>query len=211
MSTAAPSTVPPITSDAFEPAWDVVEVLPRQGDWSKSDYLWLTSRTNRLVELVNGRIEVLKVPTLTHQLIIQHLIKELDALNVGLAVIAGLRVQMRDENFRQPDITFLLNEHLSEAADEFWEKADLAVEVVSPDDPARDYVEKRAEYAGSGIPEYWIVDPMKRTVIILELIDGQYVDHGPCTVGQTAASKLIPQFVVNVDALFDAGRVKPKS
>ena len=210
MTTAAP-TPSPAPPDVIGPAWDIATLFPMQGHWSESEYLWLTDQTNRLVELVDGRIEVLKMPTLTHQAIIFYLMKLLDALNVGMPVFAGLRVRMRAKNFRQPDITFLLNEHLSEAADEFWQKADLAVEVVSPDDPNRDYVDKRKEYARCGISEYWIVDPKKRTVIILELVSGRYIDHGPYTAGQTATSKLLPQFFVNVDALFEAGRVHPKA
>ena len=43
-----------------------------------------------------------------------------------------------------------------------WAGADLAVEIVSPSDPNRDLVEKRAEYAAAEIAEYWIVDPRPR-------------------------------------------------
>lgn len=44
--------------------------------------------------------------------------------------------------------------------DAYWTGADLAVEVVSEDDPGRDLITKRLEYAQAGIPEYWIVDPL---------------------------------------------------
>ena len=33
------------------------ELLPRQGDWSHEDYLWLTDCGNRRVEFTDGRIE----------------------------------------------------------------------------------------------------------------------------------------------------------
>ena len=35
-------------------------------------------------------------------------------------------------------------------------------EVVSPDRPERDLVDKRIDYAEAGIPEYWVVDPHSR-------------------------------------------------
>ena len=54
------------------------------------------------------------------------------------------------------------------------------VEVVSPDDPGRDLVEKRADYAEAGIAEYWIADPRDQTIRVLTLQDGAYVEHG-CT------------------------------
>ncbi len=50
----------------------------------------------------------------------------------------------------------------------------LVVEVVSTNDPARDYRHKRSEYAVRGIPEYWIVDPAQKKVTILTLIEGFY-------------------------------------
>lgn len=50
----------------------------------------------------------------------------------------------------------------------------LVIEVVSPDEPARDYRHKRSEYAVRGIPEYWIVDPIQQKVTILTLVEGFY-------------------------------------
>ncbi|MDY7004422.1 MAG: Uma2 family endonuclease [Cyanobacteriota bacterium] len=52
----------------------------------------------------------------------------------------------------------------------------LVIEVVSPDNPARDYRYKRSEYAVRGIPEYWIVDPAKQQISVLTLNEGFYDD-----------------------------------
>lgn len=58
----------------------------------------------------------------------------------------------------------------------------LVVEVVSNSkkDKAsrqRDYIEKRQEYAERGIEEYWIVDPVAATILILQLKEGSYQEH----------------------------------
>jgi Uma2 family endonuclease len=43
----------------------------------------------------------------------------------------------------------------------------LAAEVVSPSSVKRDYETKREEYPAYGLLEYWIVDPLKRQVVLL--------------------------------------------
>ena len=55
----------------------------------------------------------------------------------------------------------------------------LVVEVVSPGEPGsnnydRDYVEKPKEYAQRGIPEFWLIDPMRAVVLVLTLVDSTY-------------------------------------
>lgn len=50
-----------------DPTWEVALLFPSQGEWSVADYLALN--TNHLVELSDGRLEVLAMPTEQHQLI----------------------------------------------------------------------------------------------------------------------------------------------
>ena len=52
----------------------------------------------------------------------------------------------------------------------------LVIEVVSPDNPARDYRYKCYEYAVRGIPEYWIIDPIQQQISVLTLNEGFYDD-----------------------------------
>ena len=88
-----------------------------------------------------------------------------------------------------------------------WAGVDLAIEVVSPDDPDRDYDEKRADYAEAGVPEYWIVDPRDRTpddgrgraVRVLTLDGGAYRE-AVFEEGETAASGVLPGFAADVSA-----------
>ena len=78
------------------------------------------------------------------------------------------------------------------------------VEVVSPDRPERDLVDKRMDYAEAGIPEYWIVDPRDETITVLELHADGYVEHGVYHRGGEAASPLLPGFGAVVAEVFDA-------
>ena len=86
----------------------------------------------------------------------------------------------------------------------FTEAAELVMEVVSPDDPARDYETKRRDYAAAGVPEYWVVDPAMKQVLVLRLAGAAYVEHGTFGSGRIATSHRLPGFSVDVDAMLAA-------
>ncbi len=90
------------------------------------------------------------------------------------------------------------------------EGADLVMEIVSPgtDNRARDFEDKRADYAKAKIPEYWIVDPETKTITVLTLSGKNYKVHGEFKAGQTATSKLLKGFKVAVSDVFAAGDAK---
>src|SRR5437588_1179782 len=96
------------------PTWDVARLYPDEGQWQESDYLEITQSTNRLVELADGFLEVLPMPTTSHQLIVQFLLMSLLKLDakkrVGTAVTAPLRVRLWTKMFREPDLVFMLDE-----------------------------------------------------------------------------------------------------
>jgi Uma2 family endonuclease len=188
-------------------AWEVAPLLPEQGDWSEQDYLWLTSRTNRLVEFSDGYVEVLPMPTDKHQSILGYLFLLLHACAErigGKVLVAALRVRLRTGKYREPDIVFLLSANDPRRHNEYWEGADLVVEIVSPDDPDRDIVIKRQEYAEIGIPEYWIVNPEDETITVLRLAHDVYIEYRAFRRGEMATSALLEGFAVSVDAVLDA-------
>ncbi len=185
----------------------VLDLDPLQGMWTEAQYLRLTEQTNRLVEFTNGTIEVLPVPTRTHQLILAFFYRAMLVLTQstnGIVLFAPLRVQVAPGHFREPDLVVLLDQHDPRNQDRYWLGADLVLEVVSPDKPERDLIEKRRDYAEAGIPEYWIVNPIDETVTVLTLEGDRYAEHGVFARGTTATSMLLENFAVNVDAVFDA-------
>jgi Uma2 family endonuclease len=187
-----------------EPAWEVARLFPAQGEWTEAEYLDLTRSTNRLVEFSDGVVEVLPMPTDLHQRIVAFLYRALFAFvsahDLGAVRFAALRVRLWEGKFREPDVLFLEAAHAARLGDEFWDGADLVMEVVSKDDPARDRDLKRAEYARAGIPEYWIVDPLEGRIVVLALPEGgaSYEVHGTFGRGERAASRLLPGFAVDV-------------
>lgn len=187
----------------------VRDAAPPQGAWGDSDYMWLASHTARPVELTDGRIEEPPMPTETHQLVLQYLHRAFAACVEplgGIALFAAFPLRIREGKFREPDLLVLLDGADTRRAETHWLGADLVLEVVSPDDPARDYVVKRGDYAEAGIPEYWIVDPRTETVTVLALRGDAYVEHGAHRQGETAVSPVLRGFGVEVDAIFEFAR-----
>ena len=143
-----------------QPAWDLALLYPMQGYWSDVEYLALTEGTNRLVELSDGSVEVLPMPTSSHQRILLYLFAQLQAFvlprKLGEVLCAALRVKIRDGKFREPDVVFMREVHRSRIGEEYWDGADLVMEVVSkvPESRKRDLLLKPLDYAEGGIAEY---------------------------------------------------------
>ena len=51
--------------------------------------------------------------------------------NLGEVLFAGVRVRLWPGKFREPDVLFMRAEHAGRITDEYWEGADLVMEVVS--------------------------------------------------------------------------------
>jgi len=199
----------PIPSEP-EPVWDIAQLFPPQGCWTEEEYLALD--TNRRVEFTDGFVEVLPVPTTLHHLILAFLYDAMrdfvKAGDLGLVLFAGIRIKIPGRSYREPDIVFMARSNAKRIANQFWTGADLAMEVVSEDDPDRDFVKKREEYAKASIPEYWIIDPQSGRIIVLTLPagGGRYAVHGEFSAGQLASSVLLPGFEVDVAKVFAVGR-----
>lgn len=189
------------------PVWRIATLFPYQGAWSEQEYLAL--ETNRRVEFDDGFVEVHDVPTDQHQAIILYLSIALNrfALQIGGVVrTAGLRLRLWDRKYREPDIVFLRDRDSNQRQENFWDGADLAIEIVSQslEDRVRDLVTKRTEYEQVGIQEYWIVDPEQETVTVLSLSGNVYTEQGLFGRGDVVASLLLPELALPVAEILDA-------
>ena len=202
------STIPAPQTSEPDYAWEVATLFPEQGRWSEEAYLDLTDGTNRRIELINGRLEFLPMPTELHQALVGFLYHALLSFvtkgKLGIVPFPPLRVRVPRGHFREPDVLFLRNENFHLRTNRIWSGADVVMEVVSPDpkDRKRDYDEKLVDYAEAGIAEYWIVDAERQSVIVHRLDGKHYAVHGQFTPGQQATSALLDGFAVDVSALF---------
>jgi Uma2 family endonuclease len=197
------TTIPGTSARALK-RW-LLDVLPGQGEWTEKEYLWLTDHTSRLVEFTDGYIEVLPMPTKRHQTVLRILFLAFNAFvdpRGGEVFFAALRLRIRKGKFREPDLLLLKDKDDPRDQERFWTGADLALEVVSKNKPARDLVHKRRDYAEGRVPEYWIVNPQDETITVLKLDGAAYVEHGVFQRGDKATSVVLRGFKVSVDDVF---------
>ena len=196
---------------AGEPAWEIARLFPNQGGWSVQEYFDL-SDCNRLVEYSRGFIEVLPMPTLDHQLIVQYLFmllrEHLVVSGPGLILVAPYRVRVDEKTYREPDVVVFLRADDDRIGEQFSDGADLVVEVLSESNRDHDLKTKRAEYAAAGIAEYWVVDPAEGRMVVLGLDPGgsTYVEHGTFARGDHASSRLLPGLEIDVEEMFSNPR-----
>jgi Uma2 family endonuclease len=189
-------------------------LFPAQGEWTETQYLALNG-TNRMVELSNGCLEVLPMPTPLHQRIVDFLFSMLKAFVVarglGEVFFAPLPVRLWAGKFREPDIMFFRPGRIVNPRKQ-PDGADLAMEIVSEgeENRERDLEIKRSEYAAAKIPEYWIVDPELNQITVLWLNGESYRVHGVFGAGAKATSLLLPGFEVDVDVVFAAASERQK-
>ncbi|WP_338043185.1 MULTISPECIES: Uma2 family endonuclease [Okeania] len=81
----------------------------------------------------------------------------------------------------------------------------LVVEVVNPGEIQRErnYIAKRIQYQDCGIPEYWIVDPETKTILILKLIGTSYTEVGSFSGNDLVLSPGFRRLNLKVSTVFD--------
>jgi Uma2 family endonuclease len=189
------------------PTWEVADIcLPYQGDWTVEEYLKLD--TNRLIEFTDGFLEFLPMPEEIHFFVQQFVFAAVEAFlrarGKGEARYAPFKVRVREGAVREPDVCVLLDEKDRRRARKYWGGADFVIEVVSPGGEQRDYLEKRGDYANAKIPEYWIVDPFRKELLILRLAGTSYAEHQVVRPGEIASSLVMPGFRLDMGACFAA-------
>ncbi|NEQ08963.1 MAG: Uma2 family endonuclease, partial [Moorea sp. SIO4E2] len=81
----------------------------------------------------------------------------------------------------------------------------LVVEVVSPGElqRERDYIAKRIQYQDCAIPEYWIVDPESKTILVLKLTGTSYTEVGSFSGDELVLSPGFKDITLKVSGVFD--------
>ena len=131
------------------------------------------------VELIDGKFYEMTAPSVNHQILLAELSvlihKYLLSANSKCRVFfAPFDVQLDMDNYTmvQPDIMIICDRRKYENGIRLYGAPDFIIEVISPSNPAHDYLLKLNKYLNAGVSEYWIVDPLKKQVIAYLLEEG---------------------------------------
>lgn len=169
-------------------------------------------------ELVRGELVELPPESEPNNWLANYLQFLLVAANVAplrLIKIHALELQVpvlqpNDAANRYPDLVVLRPEHLELTQRRLTITRNmpprLVVEIVSPGktNRDRDYVSKRAQYAALRVPEYWLVDPAAKTVMVLSLAGEIYQEIGVFGLQRAIASVEFPDLTLKASQIFEA-------
>lgn len=141
-----------------------------EADWNRERWELLPDDGNRY-EVIDGVLYMTTAPSYFHQWIIRqivrHLFRQIDEPGVGITTWAPVGLFMPGCEPVQPDIVVIRNSDLDIIHDRrIFGIPALLIEVLSPTNPETDLRIKRGAYARAEVPEYWIVRPATRDVLL---------------------------------------------
>ncbi len=173
---------------------------------SFEEYKSYDDGTNRRYELVDGQLVEMPPASFLHSDIIDFIADCFKA--IALEYKLDIKVKTGDVGIRTgmnssriPDISVIdgqvYSSYRRDKSAVIEDGLMLAVEVVSPgsEQIERDYTDKAIEYQNTGIPEYWIVDPIEQKITVLVLDKGSYTKT-LITGSKAIASPTFPQLKV---------------
>jgi Uma2 family endonuclease len=164
-------------------------------------------------ELVNGRLEAMNPPRLEHFLVAKFiesvLEREIQRQQRPWLCFRDAGIRTGFSKSRLADlcvVTLPQAQQLSQQSLVFQTPPLLVVEVVSPESVSRDYRYRRSEYAAAEISEYWIVDPLRQRVAVLQLEEGLYEDTD-FAAADLLESRVFPELNLSVRQIFEAANL----
>ncbi|HEV7506160.1 MAG TPA: Uma2 family endonuclease [Thermoanaerobaculia bacterium] len=197
-----------------EPAYPLTpsddrDLWPGPGHWTFEDYLRLPDDGQRY-EVLRGKLYVTPAPAYDHQFPVTKLTSFLDVFvtkrDLGVLLVAPFDVRLPERlaDPVEPDLVFFRKGNEPQSGDKYFEGVpDLVIEVLSPKSRRVDHGTKMEIYREAGIPEYWLVDPLARAVLIYRLDEGRvYVEWARARESQTVTSAVLPGLKLTVSSIF---------
>jgi Uma2 family endonuclease len=161
-------------------------------------------------EILDGEHYVTPSPMKVHQSSSGHLFARLYLFvtehELGTVLYAPFDVLLSPHDIVQPDLLFVSNERAAILTEANAQGApDMVVEVLSNSTRRRDETLKRDRYERFGVLEYWLVDPLRRTVRILRRSGVGFAapQELSAAAGDILTTALLPGFEIRVAKIFE--------
>jgi len=129
------------------------------------------------IELIKGNLVVSPAPNSYHQaisLLLSEIVLRASRQGGGFGVASPIDVVLSDDTILQPDLIYVSKQRRNIVSKRVDGPPDLAIEIISQSNAARDRTHKMALYAEYGVAEYWIIDPAEKHIEFLLLHEGHY-------------------------------------
>ncbi len=161
----------------------------------------------RRYEIHRGELVVVPSPMPCHQIATVELVtllRDYGRKSGGIALVAPLDIVFDEYDVVQPDVVFFRAERrdLVQPYEVTRVAPDIAVEVLSPSTAAVDRGRKMRMFAEYGVPEYWIVDPVRLRIEVHVLENDAYRQAQVATGGDIVRSVLLPDLAFAADSIF---------
>jgi Uma2 family endonuclease len=108
-----------------------------------------------------------------------------------------------DQPGREPDIVYVTRENTGRIKRNYLDgPADLVVEIISPESRARDRGDKYYEYEQGGVPEYWLIDPLRKQAEFYRRGEDGYYHSIPAGEDGIYRSAMLTGFWLKVEWLW---------
>jgi Uma2 family endonuclease len=160
------------------------------------DDLLLMPEDGKRYEVIGGELFVNPAPRREHQEVVANLDwilqRFLRETGLGRVYTHPVDVHLGRHDIVQPDLLVIRSARLDTYRAEgiVVEPPDIVVEIMSPRTRGIDQVRKMALYAKAGVPEYWLVDPERRALILHRLAGDEYDATAPDADGVIASHVL---------------------
>ena len=163
----------------------------KPGDYTLEDYLALPD--DRRAELIDGVFYDMAAPNNVHQIlsaeiwkILSDYISEHNGDCIPMLAPADVQPDCDNKTIVQPDV-FVVCDRSKFTLERTVGAPDLIIEILSPSTRRKDMIVKLAKYENAGVREYWIVDPIKKYILVYdfeqESFPNIYGFHDTVTVG----------------------------
>ena len=178
---------------------------------SYEEFMDISEKSELRMEFIDGEIILLGSPSLNHQEISGNLFILFSGFLKGKTCKAFFapfdvhffKPEIKDPDVCQPDLFIACNieDNLNEKGRYMGTPA-LVVEILSPSTRSKDMVKKLNTYMLSGVAEYWVVDPLQKTVMVYTFKDMQIDNLQVYKHGETAVSQAFDGLTASLAEVF---------